>query len=411
MSSKSRDHDVVVFGATGFVGELTANYLAEQAPAEAKIALGGRSQEKLEAVRSRLPSRAADWPLIVADSHDREALDVLAKSTKVVATTVGPYYKYGLPMVEACAAAGTHYADLTGETLFMRQAIDAADEAAKASGARIVHTCGFDSIPSDLGVFLLNELVKANGDGDLTETTLVVKAMRGGFSGGTLASLKGQLDAGKADKQARKGLMDPYGLSPDRAAEPNLGPEKDPTGVCSDKQLGGWLAPFVMGTINTRVVRRSNALSGYAYGRELRYRELMLGGSGPAGLAKASGIVGVLGAMFGGLAFPPTRKLLDRLLPDPGEGPSEKAREKGFYKIETHTTTSTGKRYVCKIAAPGDPGYKATAVLLGESALALALDEQSLPKVAGVLTPSTAMGNVLADRLRAAGHSYDPMPV
>jgi short subunit dehydrogenase-like uncharacterized protein len=406
MSPQSdREHDVVVYGATGFVGKLTALYLAGAAP-DAKIALAGRSQEKLERTRAELPATAAEWPLIVADSSDREAVGKLAASTRVVATTVGPYYKYGFPLVDACAEHGTHYADLTGETLFMRRSIDENDEKARASGARIVHTCGFDSIPSDIGVLLLHLHAAENGLGELGKTTLVVRKMRGGASGGTIDSMRGQLDAGKADKSLRKIMVDPYGLSPDRAAEPDGRDERDPMGPLHEPELGGWLAPFVMGTVNTRVVRRSNALQGYAYGRDLRYRELMLTGGLPLGPVKAAGVSAGLGALVAGLSIGPTRKLLDRVLPDPGEGPSAEAREKGFFKIDVHTTTSTGKELVCKIDAPGDPGYKATAVMLGEAALALALDEQELPDAAGVLTPASAIGQKLADRLNAAGHSY-----
>lgn len=402
-----REHDIVVFGATGFVGRLTAAYLASAAPAGARIALGGRSLEKLERTRAELGTAAAAWPLVVADSHDAPALQALAESTTTVATTVGPYLKYGLPLVEACAAAGTHYADLTGETLFMRRSIDAADAAAKATGARIVHTCGFDSIPSDLGVLLLHEHAERTGAGDLEETTLVVRAMRGGVSGGTVDSMRASVDEAKADKASRRLMTDPYALSPDRSAEPDLGNERDPMGPIRDEELGGWLAPFVMGTVNSRVVRRSNALHGHAYGRAMRYRELMLTGGLPLGPVKAAGISAALGALVGGLSVKPTRAILDRLLPDPGEGPSEEARDRGFFDIDTHTRTSTGEHLVCRIAAPGDPGYKATAVMLGEAALALAFDGERLPDATGVLTPATAMGDALVERLRSAGHSYD----
>ncbi|MCW3012315.1 MAG: enoyl-ACP reductase [Solirubrobacterales bacterium] len=404
---QDREHEVVVFGATGFVGRLTAAYLAEHAPEGVRIALGGRSRAKLEQVRAELGPRAAAWPVVVADSSDEAALAELARSTRVVATTVGPYFKHGLPLVVACAAEGTHYADLTGEVLFMRRSIDAAHASAEASGARIVHTCGFDSIPSDLGVFLLAEHAREHDLGTLEETTLVVKAVSGGVSGGTVDSLRGQIDEARADKAAMKIMLDPYSLSPERAAEPDLGSERDPVGVVRDPELGGFLAPFVMGTVNSRVVRRSNALTGHAYGRRLKYRELMLGGGLPLGPAKAAGIAAGLGVLVAGLALPPTRKLLDRVLPDPGEGPSEAAREKGFFRIDVHTRTSTGAKLVCELQAPGDPGYKATAVMLGESALALALDRERLPAAAGVLTPATAMGHVLAGRLRAAGHRYD----
>ncbi len=401
MTDSTREHDIVVYGATGFAGALTAKYLAEHAPADARIALGGRSKTKLEQTRAQL---GVEWPLVIADSQDSHAVMALASSARVVATTVGPYFKYGKPLVEACAAAGTHYADLTGEVLFMRWAIDTVDAAARASGARIVHTCGFDSIPSDIGVLRLHEVATADGHGELEETSFVVKRLRGSASGGTIDTLRTTVDTVKKDPASRRLLIDPYSLSPNRPAEPDLGPERDPVTPLRDDGLGGWLAPFVMGSVNSRVVRRSNALQRHAYGRRFRYRELVLTGAGPVGGAKAAGVAGGLASAFAGFATPGVRQLLDRVLPDPGEGPSEEARERGFFNIDIHTRTSTGERLRCEIRAQGDPGYKATAVMLGESALCLALDD--LPEATGVLTPATAMGSVLADRLVAAGHSY-----
>ena len=405
--TQDREHDTVVFGATGFVGRLTAAYLAQAAPTDMRVALGGRSRDKLARTRAELGGRAEGWPLVVADSSDEAAMADMAQSTRVVATTVGPYFRYGLPLAAACAAAGTHYADLTGETLFMRRTIDADHATARASGARIVHTCGFDSIPSDLGVLALHEHARAHDLGDLEATTYVMVRSRGGISGGTVDSLRGQLDEGRRDPAARRLMADPYGLSPDRAAEPQLGRERDPLGIVHDDALGGWLAPFAMGTINTRVVRRSNALQQFAYGRRLRYRELMLTGGLPLGPVAAAGVAGGLVATMAGLSFGPTRRVLDHVLPDPGEGPSEKTRERGYFHTDIHTTTSGGARLVCEIRADGDPGYKATAVMLGESALALATDQDELPDIAGVLTPATAMGGVLTERLRRAGHRYD----
>ncbi len=402
-----REFDLILFGASSFVGELTAAYLARNVPEDFKVALAGRSQQKLEKVRAELPGAAADWPVILADSNDDKSLKAMAGSTRVVVTTVGPYAKYGLPLVLACAEAGTDYADLTGEPLFMRRSIDAADEIAKESGARIVHTCGFDSIPSDLGVLALHEAAQEADAGELGETTLVVTAMKGGFSGGTIDSMKGQIDESKADSTARRLAADPYALSPDRDAEPDGKSERDSMGVGRDPDTGDFVAPFVMAGVNTRVVRRSNALMGWAYGRNLRYRELMKTGSGPVGAVKAGLTVAGLGGLVGGLAFPPTRMILDRLLPDPGEGPSEESRDKGFFRIRITTTTSSGRRFRCRVEAEGDPGYKATAVMLGQAGLCLALDQDRTPKAAGVLTPATAMGGVLTDRLRAAGHTYE----
>ena len=398
-----RELDVVVFGATGFAGKLTAEYLAQHAPDGLRIGLGGRSQEKLERARASLGSRAADWPLVVADSSDAASMKALAERTAVVATTVGPFLKYGMPLVEACAEAGTHYADLTGEPLFIREAIDRVHARAEETGARIVHCCGFDSIPSDLGVFLLHREAQA----ELEDTTFVVRGIKGGTSGGTIDSMKGIIDAAKADPKKRKLLMDPYSLSPDRDAEPDLGRQLDVGPPFHDDELGEWLGPFVMASINTRVVRRSNALQDWAYGKRLRYRETMAMGPGLAGRAKATALVGGLGTFMGALSLPPTRAALNRFLPKPGEGPSAEARAKGFFKIDIHARTATGERYVCRVAAQGDPGYAATAVMLGESALCLALDGEQLPARAGVLTPATALDGALIDRLRAAGHTYE----
>jgi short subunit dehydrogenase-like uncharacterized protein len=270
-----------------------------------------------------------------------------------------------------------------------------------------VHTCGFDSIPSDLGVLLLHEAAAADGAGQLEEATLVVGAMKGAASGGTIASMKGQVDDLRASPGLRRVVADPYSLSPDRAREPDLGRQPDVFGPQHDDELGGWLAPFVMAGVNTRVVRRSNALQDWAYGERLRYREVMRMGSGITGHARALGLVGGLGALMGGLSLPPTRMVLDRILPSPGEGPDEQARRRGFFRIDVHGRTTTGARYVCHVGAQGDPGYAATAVMLGESALCLACDRDRLPDRAGVLTPATAMGDALVDRLRAAGHTYE----
>lgn len=410
---RTRTLDVVVYGATGFVGRLVAEYLARSAPGGTRIGLAGRSIDRLERVRAELGPAAADWPLLRADAKDEQSLRDLAAATHVVATTVGPYAKYGLPLVAACAEAGTDYVDLTGETPFARESIDLFHDKAVASGARIVHSCGFDSIPSDLGVHVLHRRVQADGAGDLTDTTLVVTSMRGGVSGGTIDSLRTQLDATKRDAELRRITVSPYSLSPDRAAEPDLGRQPDMALVRgSDIRPGmaGWKAPFFMGPYNTRVVRRSNALSGYAYGKHFRYREVMNVGSSFASPVLAGAVAAGMGALVGGLLFPPTRWVLDRVLPKPGEGPSEKARRSGHFTIDLYGDTTSGARYTSRIAAQGDPGYAATAVMFGESALALALQRDELPDRAGVLTPATAMGDVLADRLRAAGFEIRAEP-
>ncbi|HEV3287950.1 MAG TPA: saccharopine dehydrogenase NADP-binding domain-containing protein [Streptosporangiaceae bacterium] len=403
--SGDRELDVVLFGATGFAGRLVAGYLAGHAPAGVRIGLAGRSQRRLADVRAGLGAAASAWPLLVTDSADPVSLAALARAARVVVTTVGPYRAHGLALVQACAEAGTDYADLTGEVLFIRDSIDRCHDVAAATGARIVHCCGFDSVPSDLGVLLLHLAARADDAGDLQDTTLVVTALRGGVSGGTLASMTGQQAEVRASTQRRKVVGDPYALSPDRTAEPELGDERDLDWVKYDRELRMWTGPFAMAGINTRVVRRSNALQGWAYGRLFRYREVTGFGASPAAPLLAATASTALKAAEAGLAFAPSRTLLSRLLPAPGQGPGEKTRRTGYFRIQVHTRTSAGARYLATIAAQGDPGYAATSVMLGETALCLALDRDQLPGHAGVLTPATAMGAALADRLRSAGQT------
>jgi short subunit dehydrogenase-like uncharacterized protein len=403
--SSDRDLDVVVLGATGYTGRLVAGYLAGHAPGGVRIGLAGRSRERLAGIRARLGAAASSWPLLAADVTDPPSLAVLARATRVVVTTAGPYRRYGLALVEACATAGTDYADLAGEVLFMRESIDRYHQVAAAAGTRIVHCCGLDSIPSDLGVLLLHEAARADGAGDLENTTLVVTAFKGGMSGGTLASGQGQMEEMRARAAARAVVADPYALSPDRAAEPHLGDEGELEWITRDDDLGGWVGPFLMAGINTRVVRRSNALQGWAYGRRFRYREVTGFGTGPAGAVKGTAVTAAITALTAGIGFGPSRALLDHVLPQPGQGPSEKTRRTGRFRMKIHTRTSAGAGYVATAAARGDPGYQATSVMLGETALCLALDRDRLPDHAGVLTPATAMGTILADRLRAAGHT------
>jgi short subunit dehydrogenase-like uncharacterized protein len=398
-----RSLDVVVYGATGFAGRLVARHLVAGAPPNARIALAGRSEERLTALRDCLGEGASAWPVIVADAADPTALDRLARRTRVVATTVGPYEKYGLPLVQACARAGTDYADLTGEVLFVRRTLDTVDAVAQGTGARIVHSCGFDSVPSDLGVLLLHEQATADGEGELEDTTLVVTQLRGGVGGGSIDSARSTVTAVVADRSRLSVLTDPYALSPDRASEPEAGAVSDRVGIRRDHVRDRWLGPFVMAPYNTRVVRLSNALQAWAYGRRFRYREYSSYGSGALAPVRAAAMGLGLAGFAVGLALPPTRAVLDRVLPRPGEGPDSATLERGRFRMEIDTRTSTGARYRAVVAANGDPGYTATAVMLGESALCLAFDRDRLPARRGVLTPATAMGDVLVDRLRAAG--------
>ncbi|MGH3561961.1 MAG: saccharopine dehydrogenase family protein [Mycobacterium sp.] len=409
MPETPRELDVIVYGATGFVGKLTARYLA-RAETGARIGLAGRSAERLRAVRDDLGAAAQEWPILVADAAEPSTLDAMAARTRVVITTVGPYTRYGLPLVAACAAAGTDYADLAGEAMFVRNSIDGYHKQAADTGARIVHACGFDSIPSDLTVYALYRKACEEGTGELLDTDFVLRNFRGGFSGGTVASGIEMMRTASSDAEARRIVSDPYTLSPDRAAEPELGPQPDfqrRRGARIAPELAGvWVGGFLMAPYNTRIVRRSNALQEWAYGRRFRYTEYMSVGSSVAAPITAAVATGTniaalgLGSRYFRLL---PRRLVERVAPAPGTGPSETVRQLGYYRVETYTTTTTGARCLATIAQRGDPGYQATSVLLGESGLALALDRDKLSGRCGVLTPAAAMGDALLARLPAAG--------
>ena len=412
-----REFDIVIYGASGFVGKLTAEYLASvshRSGGKARIALAGRSVGKLEAVRATLAESARDWPILTVDADRPSTLDEMAARTQVVITTVGPYSRYGLPLVAACAKAGTDYADLTGEAMFVRQSIDDYHKQAVDTGARIVHACGFDSVPSDMSVYELFRRARKDGAGELCDTNYVLRSFSGGVSGGTIASMIEVFRASSGDPDTRRLLADPYTLAQDRGAEPELGPQPDlpwRRGREIAPELDGvWAAGFVMAMYNTRIVRRSNALLDYAYGHRFRYAEYMGVGPSPmAGAAAAATTAAIAGtAALGGRFFRLLpRRLVERVAPKPGTGPSEEVRERGYYRVETYTTTSTGARYVATMSQSGDPGYKATSVMLGECGLALALDRDKLPELHGVLTPAAAMGDALLERFPAAGISLD----
>jgi short subunit dehydrogenase-like uncharacterized protein len=409
MTAAQREFDIVLYGATGFVGKLTAQYLAN-AGGQARIALAGRSTSKLLAVRESLGAAAGSWPLIEADASSPSTLNDMAARTRVVISTVGPYTKYGIPLVAACAAAGTDYADLTGETMFIRESIDLFHKEAADNGARIVHSCGFDSVPSDLTVYALYKRALADGAGELGETNFVLRGFAGGVSGGTAASMVEVMQTSSTDPEARRAMNDPYTLTTDRSAEPEFGHQSDTPwrrGRDIAPELDGvWTGAFAMGAPNARIVRRSNALLDWSYGRSFRYSENMSVGSSVVapvaaalGTAANAAVLGLGSRYFDKLP----RGLVERVLPKPGTGPSERARDNGHYRVETYTTTTSGARYRATMAQQGDPGYKATSVLLGEAGLALAFDRDTLSDLLGVLTPAASLGDALLARFPAAG--------
>ncbi|MCB9649270.1 MAG: saccharopine dehydrogenase NADP-binding domain-containing protein [Deltaproteobacteria bacterium] len=410
----ARTYDLILFGATGFTGRLVAEYLLGTGTG-IKWALGGRSAAKLEEVKRALAVEhpaAAVLPVVVADSLDEAAMARVAADCKVVCTTVGPYDRYGEPLVAACARAGTHYCDLTGEPQFVRRMIDRYEAAAKESGARIVHCCGYDSIPSDLGSMMVAEAMVAQGAA-VKEVRAFAGESKGTFSGGTVASMINILEEVRKDPSLRKVLGHPYGLNPEGQRK---GPDRsDQSGIRFDDALGMWTAPFVMASINTRVVRRSHALRGFPYGQDFRYSECMSTGKGMQGWLRAAAITGGLGGFMAAMAVGPARKLLAaRVLPKPGEGPSKEARESGYFVFRHlafgERPDGTQVQLLGKVRGNKDPGYGETAKMLGESALCLAEDEAKLPVQGGIWTPATAMGQVLLDRLRAAGMTFEVGP-
>ena len=393
-------HDLVVFGATSFVGQILCRYLARTFGVDGplKWAVAGRSRAKLEGVRNGLGPEAKDLPLIVADAADEAALAAMCRDTRAVVSTVGPYALYGEPLVKVCAEGGTDYCDLTGEVPWIARMIERYENAAKASGARIVHCCGFDSLPSDLGVYFMQNEARRRFGAPLTRIKTRVRAMRGGASGGTIASMMNIAKEMAADPGLRRRMANPYSLVPKAdapsARQPSL------STIAYDPDFHRWQAPFVMAAINTRVVHRSNALSGFAYGRDFLYDEAMLTGEGVRGRLRAYGLAGGLSAFVGGTAFSPTRRLLQRFVPAPGEGPTPEQQEKGFFDFRFVGRTADGRTLRGKVAGQGDPGYGSTSKMLGQAAACLVLDIGKQDKPGGFWTPATIFGDRLIDRLR-----------
>lgn len=402
-------HDLILFGATSFVGRIVARYLLQQfgTQGELRWAAAGRSADRLAALRDELGPAAAKLPLVVADAADEASLGALCRATRVVVSTVGPYALYGEPLVRVCAGTGTSYCDLTGEVQWIRRMLDRYEDDARRSGARIVHCCGFDSIPSDLGVHHLEREAMRRFGRPCTEVKMRVRAMRGGFSGGTVASLMNVVKEATADPSLRRQLANPYLLCPEGYGAGVR--QHNVTFAELDPDFAAWTAPFVMSAINARVVQRSNALLDGAYGKAFRYDEAVLTGRGLKGRLVASGMAaGLAGFMVAG-AVPPTRWVMERLLlPEPGEGPSPEAQRKGFFDIRFVGRTAEGEVLRSKVTGDRDPGYGSTAKMLGQAAACLALDLDEARAPGGFWTPSTLLGDRLLERLRAhAGLTFE----
>ncbi len=404
---RSREFDIVLWGATGFTGRLVADYLVRNylgGETGLRLALAGRNKEKLEDIASEIG--APQLPILVGDSFDVDSLDEIASKTEVLISTVGPYAKYGAEIVDACVRNGTDYCDLTGETHFVRAMIDAHHEEAKKTGARIVHCCGYDSIPSDLGTLMVQEAFKQRHGKYASQVKMAAVDMRGGMSGGTVASMMNIVDELKANPGLRKVLGDPYALNPKGVRGPDKG---DQTGAHFDKHFNMWTGPFVMAAINTRIVRRSHALMGQPWGEHFRYSEVMGTGKGAKGFSRALSVAGGMVAFMASLAIPLTRPFVEKRLPSPGEGPNAETRAKGRFRTE-FVALGDGKSLSGTVSDQRDPGYGSTAVMLSEAALCLALQGQELEAEGGILTPAPAMGMRLVERLRAAGMTFDVKP-
>ena len=415
-NNKGRRYDVVVWGATGFTGRLVCEYLATHygvGKGALRWAIAGRSEEKLLALRKdlvRWSPEAGSLPILVAESFDLESLTAMANETKVVCTTVGPYLDYGSALVEACIKGGADYCDLTGETPFIRNMMDQFHTEATESGRRIVHCCGFDSIPSDLGCLMVqNEALRRYGV-PCTEVKLYVRKTKGGVSGGTIASMLGFIERAATDRDITKVLLDPYALNPIGSWR---GTDRgDQQSVEWDEDIRRWTGAFIMAGINTRVVRRSNLLLDLLYGEAFRYSEVSILPRGLSGRIHGELMRLGAGVFTAAVGVGPTRWLLKKtVLPAPGEGPSREARESGFFSFgllgkgidkEGNFFTLDGR-----VKGDKDPGYAGTARMLGESAVCLALDREVLPERFGITTPAAAMGEVLMERLKAVGMTFE----
>ena len=406
-SATSRKFDLVLYGATGFVGRRAAAYLAQvQGRRKPHWAIAGRDAGRLEALREELardPAAKAVPEVIVADSGDAAAVAAMAASTRVLVSTAGPYALYGDAIVDACAHQRTHYADITGETAWVRRVIDRHHARAARDGTRIVPFCGCDSVPSDLGAVLLVRHVEATFGVPCVEVTAYFQMM-GGFNGGTLATNAHRYESGEVKAGNHPFLLDPG----TRHSSAELRANHDPRSARYDAAIGAWVAPFIMGPINTRVVRRSAALSaiyGAPYAPHFAYQEYAKCGP-PLAAAKATAMAAALQGFAAAMALRPARALLGAVLPKPGEGPSEQTMARGWFRTTLIGRTADGRSARARIAYQGDPGNRATLRILCESGLALAFDGDKLPGApgrGGVLTPATALGEALVPRLRGAG--------
>lgn len=419
MGENDREYGVVLWGATGFTGRLVAEHLADRYDAsDLDWAIAGRSRERLAALRDDLADVDPAWgslDLLVGDAFDRESLDAIAERTAVVCSTVGPFAEYGTDLVEACVENGTDYCDLAGELHWIQQTVDDHHDEARERGVRIVHACGFDSVPSDCGTLMLQNYAReTHGTACSAVRTYVssrsfaLTQLSNAGSGGTMASLSGTYAARSRDPDARRAIDEPYSLAP---AGERSGPDDASQRWPAGDDDGEWTAPFLMAPINEKVVRRSNAVLGYPWGRAFEYGEVTPAGSGLSGAVTAAGVSVGLAAFAVVMSVAPLRNLADRfVLPDSGEGPSREWIEDTSFEVRLvgTGTTDSGREFSVHgtVAGDRDPGYGAAALMVAEAAICLANGDTDTPVDGGVLTPATGIGMPLVDRLREAGITF-----
>ena len=394
--------DIIIWGATSFTGKLVAEYIFKKyGSSKIKWAIAGRNLKKLEKIRYQVADE--NIPIFIADSFDKESLSKFVKKTKVVCSTVGPYSLYGTKLVKLCVENNTNYCDITGEAHWIRSLIDRFHEEAKSKKIKIINSCGFDSIPSDMGVYFIQNEIKKIYNNYAKSVKMRVAGIRGGISGGTYSSINNLLKEAYRDKSIFKVLNNPYGLNPKDKME-GLD-KKDLRKIIFDKESNSWIYPFIMAGINTKIVRRSNALSNFIYGKDFRYEEAMIAGKGISGFWKAILAVFPL-AMIGLNPNSFLKKIVDSFMPKPGEGPGIEKRKNGFYNLRFYITLNDNRTAFAKVIGDSDPGYGSTSKMLAESAICLALDK--LSDNYGVITPSSGMGDKLLNRLKEnAGLSFE----
>lgn len=400
--------DIVIFGATSFVGNILTGYMMKTygADGDIKWAIAGRSESKLQALKEQHGAQAI--PHLIANADDELALANMASKTKVVASTVGPYALYGEPLVKACVENGVDYCDLTGEVQWYKRMVDKYETSAKQTGARIVHCSGFDSIPSDLGVYFLQQNAQTKFGKMCNDVTMRVAKLKGSASGGTIASMTNIAKEAAGDPKLRKELANPYSICPQshefKTRQNNI------SGAQFDEDHDCWIGPFVMAAVNTRVVHRSNALVDNAYGKDFTYSEAMMMGKGKGGKKRARNMGWGLNVFMILAALGPTRWLLEKfVLPKPGEGPSPEEQESGKYDMRFVGKTDSGEQIQVKVTGDKDPGYGSTAKMLGQAAICLSQMPKDA-KAGGFWTPASIYGEDLIQRLQEkSGLTFEVM--